>query len=169
VGGSPILIASSVCHAVPPVRAVWSSLAVMMSMAIASSAYALEREAVEQKLSSAIGPWLGTRYHWGRSDPKAGTDCSGFIQAVARQGFSRELPRTTREQYRMGKAVKRAQLQPGDLVFFDLEDAGIVTHVGVYVGQGRFAHASRRSGVTYDDLGSIYYASHYRGARRVLL
>lgn len=119
-------------------------------------------------LIAVISPWLGTPYVWGGDAAATGTDCSGFARGVMRDGFSLELPRTSRDQFRAGRSVPREELQPGDLVFFDTMNAGAVTHVGVYSGQGQFAHASTSRGVLYAELDQPTMKRTYRGARRVL-
>lgn len=93
-----------------------------------------------------------------------GFDCSGFTQYVFKaSGVS--LPRTSFAQFEAGSSVSKDQLQPGDLVFFNTYAAG-ASHVGIYVGGGRFVHASD-NGVTTTSLSESYYANRYRGARRV--
>ncbi len=119
-------------------------------------------------LSTIITPWLGTPYLWGGATPRVGTDCSGFTSSVYRDGFSIELPRTSRDQFLYGRSVSKAELQPGDLVFFDTMSAGKVTHVGVYSGKGQFVHASSTKGVVYAKLDGRPYMQMFKGARRVL-
>ncbi len=121
-----------------------------------------------RRLKEAVGSWLGTPYRWGNDTPKIGTDCSGFVRRLFNETFRVRLPRVSRDQYRIGTSVSKAALQPGDLVFFDTSDAGRINHVGVYVGAGRFAHASSSRGVIYAKLKSRYFRRAYRGARRVL-
>ncbi|MHB1651170.1 MAG: C40 family peptidase [Desulfitobacteriaceae bacterium] len=92
-----------------------------------------------------------------------GFDCSGFTQYVySNSGVS--LPRTSYSQFGVGSAVSRDQLQPGDLVFFTTYTKG-ASHVGIYIGGGRFVHASD-SGVRTTSLSESYYASRYVGGRR---
>jgi NlpC/P60 family protein len=126
-------------------------------------------EAYRRRLESTIAPWLGTPYLWGTATPKVGTDCSGFTRGVYIDGFSIELPRVSRDQYRVGRSVSVEALRPGDLVFFDTADMGRITHVGVYEGDGRFAHAAAMKGVSYAKLDDKYYRRAYRGARRLLV
>lgn len=124
--------------------------------------------ASRDRLMSAIRPWLGTPYAWGRSECRLGTDCSGFTQSIFQSVYGIRLPRTSRDQARMGKRVAKSELKVGDLVFFDSSGRGRINHVGIVTGPGRFAHASTSRGVRYDKLASKYYRRTYRGARRLL-
>jgi cell wall-associated NlpC family hydrolase len=109
---------------------------------------------------------VGRPYVWGASGPRA-FDCSGFTRYVMKQ-FGVDLPHSSRLQARMGRFVSRNNLQPGDLVFFATRGAGI-SHVGLYVGNGKMVHASTPStGVIVSSLSERYYATRYVGARRVL-
>ncbi len=109
---------------------------------------------------------VGRPYAWGASGPRA-FDCSGFTRYVMKQ-FGVNLPHSSRLQARMGRFVSRNNLQPGDLVFFATRGRGI-SHVGLYVGDGKMVHASTpRTGVIVSSLSERYYATRYVGARRVL-
>jgi cell wall-associated NlpC family hydrolase len=109
--------------------------------------------------------YTGVSYVFGGSTPD-GFDCSGFVQYVfARSGVS--LPRTADQQYDVGQAVSYSRLQPGDLVFFTTYASG-ASHVGIYLGNGRFISATSSRGVVIDPLESRYWGSHYIGARRIL-
>lgn len=120
------------------------------------------------RLAAEVTAWLGTPYRWGNATRGVGTDCSGFTRSVYLQAFALDLPRTSRDQYRTGMSVPLDGLRAGDLVFFDTRDVGQVSHVGVYAGEGRFAHASSSRGVVYDKLDASYFRHAYRGARRIL-
>lgn len=115
-------------------------------------------------VSAAYG-WIGTRYRWG-GQSRGGTDCSGFVGSVYRsKGVS--LPRTAAEMSKRGQAVSKSSLTKGDLVFFKTR-GNRVSHVGMYVGDGKFIHASSGKGhVTVSSLNEGYYQRRYAGAKRV--
>jgi LysM repeat protein len=108
----------------------------------------------------------GVRYVWGEAS-RSGTDCSGFTSQVFRsQGI--RLPRTSREQSHVGQKVRYGEMKPGDLVFFHTTRGKRVSHVGIYIGRGKFIHASSGGGkVQVNDLSSGYYQHRLVGARRV--
>jgi cell wall-associated NlpC family hydrolase len=120
-------------------------------------------------LERAIDGYIGVPYLWGGTTRK-GMDCSALVRAVYREAYGIELPRTSMQMYRLGQSVPdRRWLKPGDLVFFRLSESGPgVSHVGVYVGDGRFAHASSSKGGSIALLTTPYFSRYYAGARRVL-
>lgn len=107
----------------------------------------------------------GSRYVYGGTS-RGGFDCSGFTRYVyGRMGVA--LPHSSAEQFHTGRPVSRKELKPGDLVFFS-RGGRSVGHVGIYIGNGRFVHASNPSrGVVTDALSEDYYSKRYKGARRV--
>lgn len=107
---------------------------------------------------------VGVPYLYGGTS-RSGFDCSGFVQYVFK-GSGISLPRVTTDQYKVGSAVEKAQLQLGDLVFFATYAPG-ASHVGIYIGGGSFVHAAN-SGVRTSLLSDSYYSVRYFGARRVL-
>lgn len=107
---------------------------------------------------------MGVPYVWGGTSPE-GFDCSGFIHYTFLQN-SITLPRTAATIYEKGTAVSKADLIPGDLVFFSTYTEG-ASHVGIYIGSGNFIHASSSKGVTISALSSSYYSERYIGAKRV--
>ncbi|KLU61139.1 murein DD-endopeptidase MepH precursor [Peptococcaceae bacterium CEB3] len=108
--------------------------------------------------------WLGVPYAWG-GDSRTGIDCSAFTQK-AFAFVDIHLPRTTYEQFREGVGVARSRLIPGDLVFFSTNGPG-ASHVGIYLGGGKFVSATRRQ-VEIQPLADPYWVKAYRGSRRVL-
>lgn len=135
------------------------------SAAAGSPAGGPEASDEESSLVQTALALRGSRYR-SAGTSRGGFDCSGFTRYVfAKYGVS--LPHSSAAQAGLGKPVSRAELRPGDLVFFHTYRSGI-SHVGIYIGDGRFVHAARHGrGVTVDSLNSAYYAPRYRGARRV--
>lgn len=110
---------------------------------------------------------IGIRYKRGGTTPEAGFDCSGFVQHVFREGMGLMLPRTSREISKEGEVVKKSELQPGDLVFFNTMRKTF-SHVGIYLGEGQFIHSPRTGGkVRIEDMRESYWAKRYEGARRI--
>ncbi|MDH4070478.1 MAG: C40 family peptidase [Ignavibacteria bacterium] len=110
--------------------------------------------------------YLGVPYRYGGGS-KRGIDCSGFTLNVYRNSLGIALPRTAREQFQAGSTIPGDGLQFGDLVFFNTTGNGI-SHVGIYLEDDLFAHASVTYGVTISSLESSYYRKRYIGARRVV-
>jgi cell wall-associated NlpC family hydrolase len=121
-------------------------------------------------LQSAIDDSLsliGIRYTRGGTSPESGFDCSGFVGHVFREGLGLILPRTSREISQTGEVIKKTELQPGDLVFFNTMRRTF-SHVGIYLGEGQFIHAPRSGGkVRIEDMRAGYWAKRYEGARRM--
>ncbi len=111
--------------------------------------------------------YLGTRYRFG-GNTKKGIDCSGFTKAVMKK-HGKKLPRTARQQASIGKHISKKNLQAGDLIFFKgTSNHATISHVGIYMGSGKFIHASSgKKKVIISSLNKKYYKRHYFGARRV--
>ncbi|MFT3936256.1 MAG: NlpC/P60 family protein [Chitinophagaceae bacterium] len=116
------------------------------------------------KLFSFIDEWWGTPYHFG-GNSKAGIDCSAFAGNLQTNVYGVGLPRMAKDQYTACEHVKRDDLEEGDLVFFHTTRKGI-SHVGVYLGNNKFVHASLNYGVTISDLNDPYYSRTFRGGGR---
>jgi lipoprotein Spr len=114
-------------------------------------------------LFSLIDDWFGTPYRLGGSG-KAGIDCSAFMQVMYTGVLGISLPRTAREQFNAVKKISRTELQEGDLVFFNTR--GGVSHVGYYLTNNKFVHASSSNGVTISDLYDDYWSKRFVGAGR---
>jgi len=136
--------------------------------------YAIARERkygknyLRNELVATASTFIGVPYQWGGSSVKKGFDCSGLAMAVYKlNGLN--LPRTSGQQYRMGAYVKQNNLSKGDLVFFDTAGKRKVSHVGIYVGEGKFIHAPRKGKtVRISLLSNKYYKKRYWGARSYL-
>lgn len=111
---------------------------------------------------------VGTPYRYGGSTPEGGFDCSGLVNYVYRDMLDLRLPRSSRELAAwQGPRIDPDRLTTADLVFFG--SRGSVSHVGIYVGEGRFVHAPTTGGtVRLDHLDGPYWRDHYSGAKRVL-
>ncbi len=117
-------------------------------------------------VTHALG-FLGTPYRLGGSSAK-GFDCSGFVQSVYASTLGLELPRRARDQAQATERIERSDLQPGDLVFFNTLRRAY-SHVGIYVGNGRFIHSPRPGKkVQVEAMSDRYWAQRFNGARRVL-
>ncbi|RXZ84116.1 NlpC/P60 family protein [Paenibacillaceae bacterium] len=134
-------------------------VAVLMFTFGASSVFANEKD-----LKAAVSNLIGTPYKYGGTTTK-GFDCSGFVRYVYNQ-YDISLPRTSKSQAQKGTKVDKKDLQAGDLVFFNTTGKGI-SHAGIYVGKGEFAHASTSKGVRISKLSDSYYAKRYVTARRI--
>lgn len=119
-----------------------------------------------QAIVNKAKQYLGVPYVYGGASP-SGFDCSGLVYYVLRSlGYSPY--RTPADQYSQGTYVSKANLQPGDIVFFHGTYTSGISHVGIYAGNGQFIHApNSRSVVSYADLTSGYWTNHYYGARRM--
>ena len=151
---APLLLAG--CSSAPsrrgPRRIVYSRLTPEQSSDIAIHALGL----------------VGTPYRYGGNTPESGFDCSGLVAYVYREMLDLKLPRTSRDLAAVqGPKIDPKRLATGDLVFFG--SRGTVSHVGIYVGEGRFVHAPSTGGtVRLDSLSGPYWKDHYTGAKRVL-
>jgi cell wall-associated NlpC family hydrolase len=132
----------------------------------------LENASVEElanlKLLSFMDYWYGTRYHYGGTS-REGIDCSAFAFLLMSSVYGvAALPRTAKEQFQATRRIRRNQLQEGDLVFFHtLGKHRAVTHVGVYLRNSKFIHASV-SGVMISEMNDGYYDKHFVGAGRIV-
>lgn len=108
-----------------------------------------------------------TPYRWGGNSLESGFDCSGFVGHVYRTSLKIDLPRTSNELSRVGQPMEKWKLRPGDLVFFNTRKRAY-SHVGIYVGEGKFVHAPRTGArIRVESMNENYWNSRYNGARRV--
>ncbi len=106
-------------------------------------------------------------YRYGGNTPQ-GFDCSGMVQYVFKRAVGLKLPRTSRRQFGWTRPVQRGHEKPSDLLFFDINGRGI-SHVGIYLGRGKFIHAPHNSGaVKISDANTSYWRRRFRGVRRAL-
>lgn len=111
-----------------------------------------------------VKPWLGTPYKYGKAS-KSGTDCSGYVMNIYKEKTGISLPHSSTQMFQMGKKIGRGDLKTGDLVFFG--GGSGVDHVGVYLDDGNFTHASTSRGVMISPLTDSYWQPRYKGARRI--
>lgn len=126
----------------------------------------MEVESLPNKvLLDAVDEWYGVRYRSG-GNTHSGVDCSGFTVAVYAAAYGLTIPRVSRDQYKTCRKISTTDLQEGDLVFFNTNGRG-VSHVGVYLGNNKFMHASVSRGVMVSDLFESYYMKRFVGAGRI--
>lgn len=126
-----------------------------------------EQTTAREKLIMEIIKYLDTPYKYGGSSLN-GIDCSAFTQSVYQDALNVNLNRTARDQFTQGKVVSREELEFGDLVFFNTRRRVRPGHVGIYIGDGLFAHASTKGGVMISSLDEDYYSKRFMGARRIV-
>lgn len=131
----------------------------------ASKPLSTQESSIYRKLNTHYQRWRGTPYELGSMN-KGGIDCSGFVQVAFRDAFGMKLPRTTEALSQHGSKIKKNQLKVGDLVFF--KTGRKQQHVGIYVGNKHFIHASTSNGVTKSNLTNPYWIKHYWKSTRLL-
>ena len=122
----------------------------------------------KEQFMSLIMNWFGIPYRFGGRE-ETGIDCSAWVQQIFYESCKILLPRTAREQVSIGRKVKREKLEFGDLVFFHTYSMQFASHVGIYLGDNLFAHASSRKGVTVSSLESTFYNNRFICGRRLSL
>jgi cell wall-associated NlpC family hydrolase len=156
--GTPAPVEEPALVRVPARSANQSPLLTLPSQRAAPS----QSEMLFQVLSS-----IGVDYKYGGNSHATGFDCSGLVAHVFREGYGITLPRNTYGQSQVGQPVSAEELQPGDLVFYNTLDRPF-SHVGIYLGDGRFIHAPKTgSAVRIENLKSTYWSNRWSGARRV--
>jgi peptidoglycan DL-endopeptidase CwlO len=120
----------------------------------------------QARMMREISKMMGVSYKLGGEDDH-GIDCSAYTMHVYKNSIGKSLPRSSREQFAMGIPVTHEDLKFGDLVFFNTTGE-VASHVGIYLGDDLFAHASVSLGVTISSLESFYYKQRYEGARRIV-
>jgi len=121
---------------------------------------------VENTLDRALD-YIGVRYKRGGSSPETGFDCSGFVKYLYDETLGLVLPHNAKAIAQQGERVEKAELQPGDLVFFNTMRRAF-SHVGIYLGDGQFIHAPRAGKrVRVEDMTNRYWSRRFNGARRI--
>ena len=120
-----------------------------------------------EKILFEVIKYLDTPYKYGGNSDK-GIDCSAFTKQVFENSVTAELPRSAREQFGVGEKIDKDELKFGDLVFFNTRRRSNPGHVGIYLGDNQFVHASRQLGVTVSSLDEKYYKTRFSGARRIM-
>ncbi len=162
VGFSSSSYASLSTNAATPTQLIKARAATQTEIEKFSSSKKSNSNDASQKVLSVYRNWAGTRYRLGGTT-KAGIDCSAFVKTTMSSAFNLHLPRSTAEQKSVGRSISKSDLRPGDLVFFRKNH-----HVGVYIGGGKFVHASSSRGVTTSSLSENYWSRNYTQSRRVL-
>lgn len=122
-----------------------------------------------KKLYKELKRWLGTPYAHARQDCGEGTDCSGMVMVVYQEVYGIKLNRNSAKMLEQNcRPIDLDELREGDLVFFFTNDEERISHVGIYLKDNKFVHASSSRGVVVDDLRQNYYATHFYSAGRVL-
>ena len=125
------------------------------------------QEIIGNLLLHAMG-LMGVSYRFGGNTPYEGLDCSGFMVYVFKKSMNIDLPRTAAAMAKVGSVVPRTQLRQGDLVFFNTRRGVINSHVGMYIGDGKFIHSPRTGkNIEISSLSAKYWSTRYNGARRV--
>ena len=146
-----------------------------LGQVVANSTLITQIEQVGQNVTSsavdlvgnALG-FLGVPYKRGGDSAATGFDCSGFVKTLYKDTIGLILPRKASQQAAATEKIEKSDLQPGDLVFFNTMRRAF-SHVGIYIGDGKFIHAPKPGAeVRVDNLGQSYWTRHFDGARRVL-
>ena len=123
---------------------------------------------LREEIVRTAGRYVGVPSRWGGESPRTGFDCSGLTMVVYRLN-GLDLPRSSRQQWKVGRRIDRSRLQKGDLVFFATRGGNRVSHVGIYTGGNKFLHApSRGRRIQSSSLSDKYFKTRYVGARSYL-
>lgn len=118
-------------------------------------------------MASTALKFLGVKYRYGGEGPGQGFDCSGLVAYAAEKSLGLKLPRTASAQAQQGKAINKAELQRGDLVFFNTMGRKF-SHVGIYLGDHKFVHSPRTGAkIRIESMNVAYWKNRYNGARRI--
>ena len=144
-----------------------------LALAAAAGLWPVTGGAAETGAADTLEPhaiatgWLGARYRYGGRSPDIGFDCSGLVAHAFERARGITLPRDAAGQSKVGVPVKRSALAPGDLVFYNTRNRAY-SHVGIYLGEGRFIHAPRPGQrVRVESIHAQYWRDRFNGARRI--
>lgn len=144
-------------------------IAYFLTLTLLQPLHALPMD-TNKKVEAISKQYLGDPYVWGGNTPKTGMDCSGYTKYVFKKvGIT--IPRTAWEQSKKGQRIEKKNLQKGDLLFFltDKKRKIPITHVGIYLGNGKFIHAaSSKKGIIISSLNTGYYNKVFKGAKRIM-
>lgn len=118
------------------------------------------------RLYKLTGEWLGTPYKYSGFN-KNGVDCSGLVSCVMSNSYSKEVNGTAKDLFHKSRPLSRNELKEGDLVFFKIKKNRI-SHVGIYLGENKFVHASLKKGVIISDLYDPYYEKYFFKGGRII-
>jgi murein DD-endopeptidase / murein LD-carboxypeptidase len=155
-----VLIASPVFAANPP-RSDEELIAFM-----AKNEIPFDSLCTQMDLYREIITWIGVPYKYAGKTPK-GVDCSGFVAAVCNRIYGTQLGGSAGEHYKKCREIGKDELEEGDLVFFKIRKP-YISHVGLYLGNGRFIHAAVHGGVMINHLSEKYYSTYYFASGRLL-
>jgi cell wall-associated NlpC family hydrolase len=164
-----LLFWGALAHAAPPasdtesIEPTWVERGLLQPLSQVKEAVGLH---ASDLVLNAMG-FLGVPYKRGGTDARTGFDCSGFVRSMYEQTLGLVLPRRAEEQARATTSISKDELRPGDLVFFNTMRRAF-SHVGIYVGDGKFIHAPRTGQkVRVEDMREAYWTKRFNGARRV--
>lgn len=164
-----LLASATAAHAAPPVSAeddVGRFMAEKGLIGKLEQVRATVTDRASELVVNAMG-FLGVPYRRGGNSVETGFDCSGFVRAMYEQTIGLVLPRRANEQAAATQTIDKQDLKPGDLVFFNTMKRAF-SHVGIYVGDGKFIHSPKPGAeVRVEDMGGAYWARRFDGARRV--
>ena len=164
---SPLFFRGGVSIGVSPSASLLNSSSGNTDSSDTGSGSVSENASIGQQMADKALTYNGYPYVWGGASPSTGFDCSGLVYYIAKC-FGYSIPHGSTSQYAYGTYVEKSDLHPGDFVFFENTYTEGISHVGIYLGNGDFIHASSsETGVKISNLNEAYYINHYYGARRI--
>src|SRR6059058_3659441 len=164
-----VLAACSAAHATPPAAAEDDMNRFMADRGLLGQIEQVRARVADRTselVMTAMG-FLGVPYRRGGNDAETGFDCSGFVRSMYERTVGLVLPRLAKDQAAATQPIDKQELQPGDLVFFNTMKRAF-SHVGIYVGEGKFIHSPKPGAqVRVEDMSQSYWSKRFDGARRV--